>query len=107
MAGIISTYLQCGETDYFQREGVYRSSVLVTSYVGVGRGGESSNVTWNNAKLHYEACGNSNTYLPSYFDLQWPAKKVREYQAMAMSCDAKSWQLCSNFVLRNVVPMCR
>ena len=94
MAGIINAYLQCGETDYFQREGVYRSSVLVTSYVGVGRGGESSNVTWNNAKLHYEACGNSNTYLPSYFDLQWPAKKVGEYQAMAMSCDAKSWQLC-------------
>ena len=96
LIAIIDAYLRVGGSDDLQVEGVNRAVVLCTSYLGVGRGGESSDVSWTKAKIECEPLATSgyNEYLPSYFDFEWPAKKVGEYQPMAMSCDAMSWQLC-------------
>ena len=82
-----------GGTDEAQREGVYRSSVLCCSYLGVGRGSESSNLSWKGASVAFEEY-TDGVFLPAFFDFQWPAKKIGEFQAMAMGCDAKHWEIC-------------
>ena len=87
--------LVVGGDDPQQREGVYRSSVIVTSYNGVRRGSESSNLSYTDASIEFEACTSRNhDFLAAYFDIQWPAMKIGEFQNMAMGCDMVNWRIC-------------